>query len=32
MTMHKIGLLKIEPAAWTDYLHTGLRAFWLTVY
>jgi NitT/TauT family transport system substrate-binding protein len=24
-TMHKIGLLKTKPAAWTDYFHTGLH-------
>jgi NitT/TauT family transport system substrate-binding protein len=24
-TMHKIGLLKTKPAAWTDYFHAGLH-------
>ena len=24
-TMHKIGLLKTKPAAWTDYFHPGLH-------
>jgi NitT/TauT family transport system substrate-binding protein len=24
-TMHKIGLLKSKPAAWTDYFHAGLH-------
>ena len=25
-TMHKIGLLKTKPAAWTDYFHAGLHS------
>ena len=24
-TMHKIGLLKTKPAAWTAYFHAGLQ-------
>jgi NitT/TauT family transport system substrate-binding protein len=24
-TMHKVGLLKTKPAAWTDYFHAGLH-------